>query len=202
MLHRFDDAVRFARMGIEISRDTSTVPRAARSSIQYAGGRTHVFGRLSRRARCHPRIAEATRGVTSGRPVSPVHRLDPQPKPTAGKGSFEWVRTAALNLNRPLEAAAQLEEAFQALEPFAQKDSYDYEDCASVVATAGNCLGDVLRHDNPKRALGSLRPLAGHDPGDPGTMLPPRRVEALLLSPVLRTPRAGSIAGFQKNAER
>jgi tetratricopeptide (TPR) repeat protein len=57
-----------------------------------------------------------------------------------------------VNLNRPLEAAVPLQEAFDAMEQFAQKDS-DYYEGRSVVALAGHYLGDVLRHSDPKRAL-------------------------------------------------
>ena len=55
-------------------------------------------------------------------------------------------------MNRPLEAAVPLQEAFEALERYAQKDATDYE-ARSVVAMAGHDWGDVLRHTNPKRAL-------------------------------------------------
>ena len=57
-----------------------------------------------------------------------------------------------VNLNRPLEAAVPLQEAFEALEQFAQKDAAYYE-ARSVVAVAGHYLGDILRHTDPKRAL-------------------------------------------------
>ena len=83
-LHRFADAVRYARLGIQISREISTVLRAARPSVQYAGWRAHVFGRCSRRARCNPGIAEATGAIASRGSLSRIYRADPLPNPRPG----------------------------------------------------------------------------------------------------------------------
>jgi tetratricopeptide (TPR) repeat protein len=85
-----------------------------------------------------------------------------------------------VNLNRPKEAVARFQEAFDALEKFAQVDRDDYESRVTI-AMAGRYLGDLLRRENPKRALvvydHSLVRIR-EVPND----VTARRVEALLLA--------------------
>jgi tetratricopeptide (TPR) repeat protein len=57
----------------------------------------------------------------------------------------------SVNIGQPREAVPLLEEAFRALEPYAQNDN-DLE-ARSVMATAGHYLGDVLRHFDARRAM-------------------------------------------------
>jgi tetratricopeptide (TPR) repeat protein len=85
-----------------------------------------------------------------------------------------------VNLNRPLEAAVPLQEGFDALEQFAQTDANDYE-VRSVMAMAGQYLGDVLRHSDPKRALEVYDHALAKIREVPNDVAA-RRVEALLLA--------------------
>jgi serine/threonine protein kinase len=149
-LHRFSDAVRYARLGIEISQKTPTVP----------GPRGQAFNMLAG--------ALMYSGDFEGA-LDAIHESQKQLEQLRRENSNRWYNALILsqtrcreglilgeadgvNLNQPLEAAVLLQESFDALETLAQKDANDYE-VRSLTATAGHYLGDVLRHSNPKKAL-------------------------------------------------
>jgi serine/threonine protein kinase len=149
-LHRFSDAVRYARLGIEISKEIPKVP----------GPRGQAFNMLAG--------ALMYSGDFEGA-LDAIHESQKQLEQLRRENSNRWYNELILaqtrcreglilgedggvNLNQPLEAAAPLQEAFDGLELLAQKDADEYE-VRSLTATAGHYLGDVLRHSNPKRAL-------------------------------------------------
>ena len=149
-LHRFSEAVRYSRLGIEISKDAPQVP----------GPRGQAFNMLAG--------ALMYSGNFEGA-LDAIHESQKQLEQLRRENSNRWYNALMLsqtrcreglilgedggvNLNRPLEAAVPLREAFDALEPVAQNDATDYA-VRSAMATVGHYLGDVLRHSNPRRAL-------------------------------------------------
>ncbi len=149
-LHRFADAVRYARLGIDISKGITTIP----------GPRAQAFNMLAGGLMYSGDVQGALDAVQESRKqLEQLRRVDHYPgyialilSQTRGREGLILGEDGGVNLNRPLEAAGPLQEAFEALEPSAQQDATDYE-ARSVVAMAGHDWGDVLRHTNPKRAL-------------------------------------------------
>lgn len=149
-LHRFGDAVRYARLGIEISKETPTVP----------GPRAQAFNMLAGALMYLGDFQGALDAIhESQKQLEKLRHVDPYPSyvalilsQTRCREGLMLGEDGGVSLNHPLEAAVPLQEAFNALEPFAQQDAHDYE-ARSTVAVAGHYLGDVLRHSNPKRAL-------------------------------------------------
>ncbi|HEV8043205.1 MAG TPA: protein kinase [Bryobacteraceae bacterium] len=149
-LHRFSDAVRYARLGIEISTETPTVPGPRAQAFNMLAGGLMYLGDF-----------QGARDAMqeSKKQLEKLLRENPYPaynglilSQTRSREGLILGEDGGVNLNRPLEAAVPLQEAFDAMEQFAQKDS-DYYEGRSVVALAGHYLGDVLRHSDPKRAL-------------------------------------------------
>jgi tetratricopeptide (TPR) repeat protein len=149
-LHRFADAARYARLGIEISKETSTMP----------GPRGQAFNMLAGALMYSGDFQGALDAIDESRKqLEILRRIDPYPGyvalilyQTRCREGLILGEDGGVNLNHPLEAAVPLEEAFDAVEPLAQQDPNQYQ-ARSVIAIAGHYLGDVLRHSNPKRAL-------------------------------------------------
>jgi serine/threonine protein kinase len=149
-LHRFQDAVRYARLGIEYSQNTSTVPGPrAQAFNMLAGGLTYLGD-----------LRGAQEAVRQARLLWEQLLHD--------NGDHEYTRLilhqtrcreglllgedGGVNLSRPEEAVVKLQEAFDALEISARMARNDYES-RTPIAMAGHYLGDILRRMNPKRAL-------------------------------------------------
>ncbi len=149
-LHRFQEAVRYARLGIDYSRNTSTVPGPRAQAFNMLAGALTGLGDL-----------EGAQGA-----VRQARQLWEQLLRDEGDTYYTRLilcqtrcreglllgEDGGINLNRPEEAAARLREAFDALEKFAQMDRNMYE-IRTAIATAGHYLGDLLRRRNPQRAL-------------------------------------------------
>jgi serine/threonine protein kinase len=149
-LHRFSDAARYARLGIEISKDTPTIPGPRAQAFNMLAGALMYSGDF-------PGALDAIR--ESKEQLQILRRVDPYPTyialilfQTRCREGLILGEDGAVNLNRPLEALLPLQEAFVALEQDAQKDA-EYYEARSVIAQAGHYLGDVLRHSNPQQAL-------------------------------------------------
>ncbi len=149
-LHRFQDAIRYARLGIDYSRNTSTVPGPRAQAFNMLAGALTYLGDLQgaqeaiRQARQLWEQLRRDEGDT-GYTRSILYQ-------TRCREGLLLGEEGGVNLNRPKEAADRLQEAFDATETFAQASRADYysRDC---IATAGHYLGDVLRRTNPRRAL-------------------------------------------------
>jgi serine/threonine protein kinase len=149
-LHRFSEAVRYARLGIDISKDTPTIPGPRAQAFNMLAGALTDLGDF-----------EGALGAIheSKTQLEKLRREDPYPAyialilaQTRCREGLILGEDGGVNLNRPREAAVPLQEAFDAMEQFAQKDA-NYYVARSVVAQAGYYLGDILRHSDPKRAL-------------------------------------------------
>ena len=150
-LHRFDDAVRYARLAIDYSRNTSTVP----------GPRAQAFNMLAGALTALGDLQGAQEAVRQARRL-----YDQLVRDEGGDHYYTWLilyqtrcreglllgEDGGINLNRPEEAASRLREAFDALESAAKPDPNAYE-ARTTIATAGHYLGDLLRRTNPRRAL-------------------------------------------------
>jgi serine/threonine protein kinase len=149
-LHRFQDAVRYARLGIDYSRNTSTVP----------GPRAQAFNMLADALTYLGDLRGAQEAVRQARQLWEQLLRDEGDRrytrlilyQTRCREGLLLGEDGSVNLNRPKEAAIRLQEAFDALESFAQTARSDYES-RTTIATAGRYLGDLLRRTNPQRAL-------------------------------------------------
>ena len=177
-LHRFQDAVRYARLGIDYSRNTSSVP----------GPRAQAFNMLAGALTDLGDFQGAQEAVREAR------RLWEQLLRDEGDNRYTRLilyqtrcreglllgEQGGVNLNRPREAALRLQEAFDALENAAQLDRDDYES-RTTIGISGHYLGDLVRRTDPRRALKiydhSLTRLR-EVPND----VTARRLEALLLA--------------------
>lgn len=177
-LHRFADAARYARMGIEISRTNSTVigPRAQALSelagaLMDSGDVQGALGAIQEARQEWDNLHRQQGDTLYALVILTIVRQ--QEGQILGEDG-------AVNLNRPLEAAARFRECFDPLEDSVRKEPKDYQ-VRIFLAQAGRYLADVLRHSNPKQALdvydqSLLR--AREVPNDVAA----RRVEALLLA--------------------
>lgn len=149
-LHRFSDAARYARLGIEISKETPIIP----------GPRAQAFNMLAGALMYLGDFEGALDAIhKSKKELEKLRRENPYPwyialilSQTRCREGLILGEDGGVNLNQPIEAEVPLQEAFDAMEPFAQNVANDYE-ARSSVAVAGLYLGDVLRHSDPKRAL-------------------------------------------------
>jgi len=150
-LHRFQDAVRYARLAIDYSRNTPTVP----------GPRAQAFNMLAGALTGLGDLQGAQEAVGRARQL-----YDQLVHDEGGDRYYTWLilyqtrcreglllgEDGGINLNRPEEAASRLREAFDALEIAAKPDRNAYE-ARTTIAAAGHYLGDVLRRTNPQGAL-------------------------------------------------
>lgn len=150
-LHRFADAVRYARLGIEYSQNTPTVP----------GPRAQAFNMLAGALMYLGDVEGALGAVTEARKLTDQLPHQPIPNPlyfglilqqTRCREGLILGEDGGVNLNRTAEAAVVLQQGFEALEDFVKRDAKDYQ-VRTAVATAGLYLGNILRHSDPKRAL-------------------------------------------------
>jgi serine/threonine protein kinase len=149
-LHRFADAVRYARLGIEFSKENPTVPGPRGQAFNMLAGALTYLGDFQG-------ALDAIR--ESRKQLEILRQVDRYPRyialilaQTRSREGLLLGEDGGVNLDHPLEAAVPLQEAFDAVEQFAQRDATDYE-ARSLEAMAGHYLGDVLRHSNLKRAL-------------------------------------------------
>jgi serine/threonine protein kinase len=149
-LHRFQDAIRYARLAIEISRNTASIP----------GPRAQAFNMLAG--------ALIDAGDFRGALEAVQQASDLWEKLRRDEGDTRYTRLmfgqtrcrqglilgedGGINVNRPIEAAVALRQAFDAVEELAVKDPGDYQG-RSQMAASGRYLGNLLRHTDPGLAL-------------------------------------------------
>jgi serine/threonine protein kinase len=158
LLHRFEEAAGYARLGIEVSRTNSTIN----------GPRAQVFSQLAGALMDLGDAPDALDAIQEARKELENLRQYNELKNLHQYGDTAYARTVlalsrsqegrilgedgAVSLNRPLEAAARFREGFDPLEDIASKEPADYH-IRYYLAQLGHYLGDVLRHSDPKRAL-------------------------------------------------
>jgi serine/threonine protein kinase len=199
LLHRFEEAAGYARLGIEVSRTNSTIN----------GPRAQVFSQLAGALMDSGDAENALAAIQDARKELENLRQYRQSQNLYQYGDIAYDRTllalvraqegqilgedGAVNLNRPLEAAARFREGFDPLEDLASREPRDYH-IRYYLAQVGHHLGDILRQTDPKQALHvydqSLLRIR-----EVPTDVAARRLEALLLAgssyPARRTHREG-----------
>ena len=177
-LHRFEDAVRYARLGIDYSRNTSTVPGPRAQAFNMLAGALTYLGDFQGAQEAIRQARQLWEQLLRDEGDHKYTRLILHQ--TRCREGLLLGEDGSVNLNRPKEAAILLQDAFDALQIFAQTASGDYES-RTMIAMGGHYLGDLLRRTNPQRALEvydhSLTRIR-EVPDD----VDARRLEALLLS--------------------
>jgi len=155
-LHRFQDALRYAQAGIEISQTNSTI----------AGPRAETFGVLARAFQYlgdFQGALEAIRGARNETEKyrryetdSPVYFWPPYARlilsAVRSQEGLILAEDGGIDLNQPREAAILFREAYEAVEENATKEPKDYLSRGHV-AEDGLYLGNVLRQSSPRQAL-------------------------------------------------
>jgi serine/threonine protein kinase len=149
-LHRFQDAVGYARLGIDYSRNTPTVPGPRAQAFNMLAGALQYLGDLQGAQEAMGEARKLWDQLLHDEGDRYYTRLILYQ--TRCREGLLLGEDGSVNLNRPREAAVRLQEAFDALETFAQADRNNYE-TRTAIATGGHYLGDLLRHTDPKRAL-------------------------------------------------
>lgn len=155
-LHRFQDAVRYARAGIEISRNDFTVagPRAETFSmlataLKYLGDFQGAF-EATREARSEWAKYRRFETDLPDRYWPPYARL--ALSEVRSQEGLLLAEDDGVDLNQPREAAILFREGLDAVEENVRNQPKDYLS-RDRVAECGLYLGNVLRDSRPKQAL-------------------------------------------------
>jgi tetratricopeptide (TPR) repeat protein len=149
-LHRFQDATRYARLGIEISRNTPTIPGPQGQAFNMLAGALMDSGDFQGALEAVRKARELWEKLRHDEGDTTYTRLILYQ--TRLREGLILGEDAGINLNRPLEAIAVFRQAFDAVEENAGQEKIDSMS-RCYLATAGRYLGNVLRHGDPKQAL-------------------------------------------------
>jgi serine/threonine protein kinase len=149
-LHRFQDAVRYARLAIDYSRNTSNVPGPRAQAFNMLAGALTGLGDLQGAQEAVRQARQLWEQLLHDEGDSYYTRLILYQ--TRCREGLLLGEDGGINLNRPEEAAMRLREAFDALESAAKPDLNGHE-ARTTIAMAGHYLGDLLRRTNPQAAL-------------------------------------------------
>ncbi len=144
-MHQLDDAVRYARKGVEIAR--------AANQPDFIAGDLSV---LANALRLRGDLEEALQTTREARTFQ-QNRPDDYSRAN-NLIVVHWREGRILgeddeiSLNRPAEAVIALQTAYDLADQLVRRDSSDYASRARLVAAARD-LGDILRHSDPGRAL-------------------------------------------------
>jgi tetratricopeptide (TPR) repeat protein/predicted Ser/Thr protein kinase len=147
-MHLYDDAIRYARRSIEISRSLPSAQEALSNALSVLADSMRFSGDLE----------GALQAIREAR--SNMERADFHGETSRRSSLFNVLwregvilgQDGGVNLDQPGEAIAVLQRAFDLTEEWARKDPNDAS-CRILVASAGRELGAILRHRNPQRAL-------------------------------------------------
>jgi tetratricopeptide (TPR) repeat protein/predicted Ser/Thr protein kinase len=147
-LHLYDEAVRYARRGIEIARSTPAQEVNAGNglsiiadSLRYSGD---LEGALQAIQEARGHLEKAVFRSETARRQNVFNVL--------WREGVILGQDDSISLQRPAEATAVLQEAFDSTEELAQKDTNDASSRV-LLASAGRELGKILGHRDPLRAL-------------------------------------------------
>jgi serine/threonine-protein kinase len=148
-MHRYEDAIRYAKRDLEVARTYGPVPRAESYALTVLANALRFQGDLEgaleaiRQARDIGQRAAPSRDETK-------RMIDRYP--LLLREAFILGEDRAISLNRPDEAAALLREAFDMHEAGARRDPKDFTSRTRVGST-GRELGDILRWRAPQEAV-------------------------------------------------
>src|SRR5580658_3001926 len=177
-IHRFQDAVRYARLGIDYSRNTSTVPGPRAQAYNMLAGALTDLGDLQGAQEAIGQARQLWEQLLHDEGDLRYTRLILYQ--TRCREGLLLGEDGGVNLNRPKEAAIRLQEAFDAIENFARAANTDYES-RTTIAMGGHYLGDLLRRTNPARSLEVYDHALIRDREVPSDVAA-RRIEVLLLA--------------------
>jgi tetratricopeptide (TPR) repeat protein/predicted Ser/Thr protein kinase len=190
-LHQFDDAVRYARRGVDL----------ARPSVSTRNELTGGLSVLSNALRSQGDLEGGLKAIREARSAAEAMKY---PNDTTRMFSLYAIyfreglilgEDGGINLDRPEEAVAALKKAFDITEDIAAKDPNDFASRSHVGAAARE-LGNILRHGDPQRAI-EVYDAGIQRLGEIRNNLKARRDRAVLLansSYALRRVRRGSEA--------
>jgi tetratricopeptide (TPR) repeat protein len=144
-LHHSSEAIRFGRRGVELAKQAG--------NLDYAAAGLSVLANILRQ---RGDLEAALEAATEARAV--LQGLPEDYGRTTNLIVAAWRQGRILgedheiNLNRPQEAEAALQFAYDLAERLARRDPADYASRARLVAAARD-LGNIVRHHDPERAL-------------------------------------------------
>ena len=147
-MHLYSDAIRYAQRAVELAR---SLPEARE---QLAGGLSVLANGLRYQGDLEGALKaiQEARKIAKGTPYrTEIGRMQNLYGIFLREG-FILGEDGAANLNRPVEAIAAFQKAFDIAEAAARKDPID-SSSRKRVGNSGNPLGNVLRHTDPQRAV-------------------------------------------------
>jgi tetratricopeptide (TPR) repeat protein len=147
-LHQFDDAVRYARRGVDL----------ARPSVSDRYQLTSCLSVLSNALRYQGDLEGGLQAIREARSAAEATKY---PNDTVRTFSLYAIylreglilgEDGGINLDRPEDAVAALKKAFDITADVAAKDRNDFTS-RSRVGTAARELGNILRYRDPQRAI-------------------------------------------------
>lgn len=147
-MHRFEDAVRYARRAIDISRSVNAAAGHRGSALSIVANALRQMGDLD----------GALKAIREARAILEAQSYSDETARAFSLNAVLWREGVILgedgdiSLERPTEAIAALEQAYDLAEGVASKDPNDWTS-RNRVGSAGRELGDILRHRDPQRAL-------------------------------------------------
>jgi len=147
-IHLYDDAIRYARRSIEISRPLHSAQEILGNALSILADSMRFSGDLE----------GALTAIREARSI--VERADFRGETQRRSSLFNVLwregvilgQDGGINLGQPGEAIAALQRAFDLTEEWVRKDPNDTSS-RILVASAGRELGAILRHLDPRRAL-------------------------------------------------
>ena len=147
-LHRYDDAIRYARRSMELAQTTPSAQAFVSQALSVIADARRYSGDLDGALES---IREARAALDKAQFPNEVNRRSGWFNVLWREGTILGA-DESINLDRSAEAIAVLQEAFNGTEEWAQKDPNDAMS-RILVATAARELGGILRHQDPERAL-------------------------------------------------
>jgi serine/threonine protein kinase len=147
-MHQYDAAIADMARGIELGRSTGTASRMVAQGLSALANARRQSGDLT----------GALSAITEARALSEKMEFSDDTLRATTLYAILWRQGVILgedesvNLNRPADALEPLEKAFDLVDRMAARDANDFS-FRNRMGTAGQQLGDILRHTDPARAL-------------------------------------------------
>ncbi|HEV2349072.1 MAG TPA: protein kinase [Terriglobia bacterium] len=175
-IHMYADAVPYAQRTVELTRSIPSAQYRVAQGLSLLANAQRFQGDLDGALR---NIQEARKIADEAvYPNETSHALDEYG--ILLREGLIFGEDGGVNLARPADAIEPLQKAFDMAEDLARKASGDAVSRARVV-NSGNVLGNILRQQDPQRAL-AVYDLALGRAGEVRNSLPMRRDQALLLA--------------------
>jgi serine/threonine-protein kinase len=147
-MHRYDDAIRYARRSMDVSRLLPSAQAFRGIALSVLADSMRFSGDLEGALRT---IRAARSDMESAHFLTETSRRSSLFNVLWREGVILG-QDGGVNLDQPGEAVAALQKALDLTEEWARKDPNDAS-CRILAASAARELGAILRHGNPQRAL-------------------------------------------------